>query len=51
MDVPLIVILPGLIGLAVLPKTGAESALQPGQHSYNEVLPLMLERYYYCGPA
>jgi len=50
MAVPLIVILPGLIGLAVLPeKLVPESALQPGQHSYNDVLPLMLARY--CGPV
>jgi len=48
--VPLIVILPGLIGLAVLPdKLVPESAVQPGQHSYNDVLPLMLARY--CGPG
>src|SRR6202008_4208228 len=38
------------IGLAVLPdKLVPESALQPGQHSYNDVLPLMLARY--CGPG
>src|SRR5258707_1291877 len=50
MAVPLIVILPGLIGLAVLnERLVPESALQPGQHSYNEVLPLMLARY--CGPG
>ena len=50
MAVPLIVILPGLIGLAVLPdKLVPESAVQPGQHSYNDVLPLMLARY--CGPG
>jgi solute:Na+ symporter, SSS family len=50
MAVPLIVILPGLIGLAVLPEQLVpESALQPGQHSYNDVLPLMLARY--CGPG
>src|SRR6266849_5553157 len=50
MAVPLIVILPGLIGLAVLPeKLVPESALQPGQHSFNDVLPLMLARY--CGPG
>jgi SSS family solute:Na+ symporter len=50
MAVPMIVILPGLIGLAVLPdKLVPESALQPGQHSYNDVLPLMLARY--CGPG
>jgi len=50
MAVPLIVILPGLIGLAVLKeKLVPESALLPGQHSYNDVLPLMLARY--CGPG
>jgi len=50
MAVPFIVILPGLLGLAVLPfKLLPESAVGPGQHSYNEVLPLMLARY--CGPG
>src|SRR5450432_260586 len=50
MAVPLIVILPGLLGLAVLPeKLGPEGSLLPGQHSYNEVLPLMLARY--MGPG
>jgi SSS family solute:Na+ symporter len=50
MAVPFIVILPGLLALAVLPfKLVPESALGPGQHSYNEVLPLMLARY--CGPG
>ena len=50
MVVPLIVILPGLLGLAVLPyHLVPESAMQPGLHSYNEVLPLMLARY--CGPG
>jgi solute:Na+ symporter, SSS family len=50
MVVPLIVILPGLLGLAVLPfKLVPESAMQPGLHSYNEVLPLMLARY--AGPG
>jgi len=50
MIVPLIVIVPGLLALAVLPfKLVPESALQPGLHSYNEVLPLMLARY--CGPG
>ena len=50
MCVPFIVILPGLLGLAVLPEhlVGANE-LQAGQHSYNEVLPLMLARY--CGPG
>ena len=42
MAVPLIVILPGLLGRAVLPiHLVPASALQAGQHSYNEVLPLM----------
>src|SRR5258705_12167207 len=51
MAVPLIVILPGLIGLAVLPvKLVPESvAAVTGGHSYNDVLPLMLARY--CGPG
>jgi SSS family solute:Na+ symporter len=52
MCVPFIVILPGLLGLAVLPKgwlvgENAINALHP--HSYNEVLPIMLARY--CGPG
>ena len=50
MGVPFIVILPGLLGLAVLPfHLVPESAAQAGQHSYNEVLPLMLARY--LGPG
>ncbi len=50
MVVPVIVILPGLLALAVLPyKLVPESAAGPGMHSYNEVLPLMLARY--CGPG
>jgi SSS family solute:Na+ symporter len=50
MAVPLIVILPGVLALAVLPeKLVPESAMQAGQHSYNEVLPLMLARY--MGPG
>jgi SSS family solute:Na+ symporter len=50
MAVPLIVILPGLLGLALLPEhLVPESSVQPGQHSYNEVLPLMLARYF--GPG
>jgi len=51
MAVPLIVILPGLLGLAVLPMHLVPNAphLAPGQHSYDEVLPLMLVRY--CGPG
>jgi SSS family solute:Na+ symporter len=50
MAVPFIVILPGLLGLALLSyKLVPESAMGPGLHSYNEVLPLMLARY--CGPG
>lgn len=51
MMVPFIVILPGLLGLAVLPDklTGEAQAIATGGHSYNEVLPLMLARY--CGPG
>jgi solute:Na+ symporter, SSS family len=51
MMVPLIVILPGLLGLAVLPVklTGETAAVATEGHSYNEVLPLMLARY--CGPG
>jgi len=51
MCVPFIVILPGLIGWAVLPfkLTGEDVAVATGGHSYNEVLPLMLARY--CGPG
>ncbi len=50
MMMPLIVILPGLLAIAVLPfKLVPETAVQPGQYSYNEVLPLMLARY--CGPG
>ncbi len=60
MCVPFIVILPGLLGLAVLDMPGhhylvgedvAAEALKQGTvlHSYNEVLPIMLARY--CGPG
>jgi SSS family solute:Na+ symporter len=51
MMVPFIVVLPGLLGLALLPeKLVPESvAALAGGHSYNEVLPLMLARY--CGPG
>jgi solute:Na+ symporter, SSS family len=51
MFVPFIVILPGLLGLAVLPMklTGEAAAVASHGHSYNEVLPLMLARY--CGPG
>ena len=52
MLIPVIVILPGLLGLALLdfelmPSTLAE--ITPGGHSYDEVLPLMMARYF--GPG
>ncbi len=50
MAVPFIVILPGLLALSVLPyHLVPQDRMRPGQHSYNEVLPLMLARY--CGPG
>ncbi|GIU75129.1 MAG: SSS sodium solute transporter [Bryobacteraceae bacterium] len=51
MMVPFIVILPGLLGLAVLPirLQPEDVAVSAGGHSYNEVLPLMLARY--AGPG
>ncbi len=50
MLVPAIVILPGLLGIAVLPfKLVPANTVGMGLHSYNEVLPLMLARY--CGPG
>jgi SSS family solute:Na+ symporter len=50
MAVPFIVILPGLIGIAVLPGLVPQSqAIATGGHSYNEVLPLLLARY--LGPG
>ncbi len=63
MMVPFIVILPGLLGLALLrdPHTGSLLRLVPGDlawseagraqglHGFDEVLPLMLARY--CGPG
>ncbi|HTD56644.1 MAG TPA: sodium:solute symporter family protein [Silvibacterium sp.] len=51
MAVPFIVILPGLLALVVLPYhlVPQNLAVATGQHSYNEVLPLMLVRY--CGPG
>jgi SSS family solute:Na+ symporter len=51
MFVPIIVILPGLLGLAVLPErlVPESVAAVTGAHSYNDVLPLMLARY--CGPG
>lgn len=50
MAVPLIVILPGLLGRAVLPfHLYPGNQVQPGQFKYDDVLPLMLARY--CGPG
>ncbi|HEX3662559.1 MAG TPA: sodium:solute symporter family protein [Acidobacteriaceae bacterium] len=51
MMVPFIVVLPGLLALSVLPfhLVPQDVAVVTGQHSYNEVLPLMLVRY--CGPG
>jgi solute:Na+ symporter, SSS family len=51
MAVPLIVIVPGLLGRAVLPMhlVPASEALSSGQYKYDDVLPLMLARY--CGPG
>jgi SSS family solute:Na+ symporter len=56
MAVPLIVILPGLLALAVLKNPDGsimhlvpENLATAGQHTYNQVLPLMLIRY--CGPG
>ena len=48
--IPFIVILPGLLGLAVLPEHLVAASQATGNlHTYNEVLPLMLARY--CGPG
>jgi solute:Na+ symporter, SSS family len=51
MFVPFIVILPGLLGLGLLPErlVPESVAAATGGHSYNDVLPLMLARY--CGPG
>jgi SSS family solute:Na+ symporter len=58
MAVPLIVIIPGLLALAVLKNADGSlmhlvpadvAAAHPGMHAYDEVLPLMLVRY--CGPG
>ena len=58
MAVPFIVILPGLLGLAVLTDrsghlmrlvAASSVAAKNGAPTYNEVLPLMLARY--CGPG
>ena len=50
MAVPFIVILPGLLGLALLPMhLVPTNQMGPGQYSYNEVLPLMMKHYF--GPG
>lgn len=55
MMVPFIVILPGLIGVAVFAGENggiglvSEAVAGPNQHTYNEVLPLLLVRY--AGPG
>ena len=51
MIVPLVVILPGLLGRAVLPMNlvGEAEAIATGGHSYNEVMPLIMARY--LGPG
>jgi SSS family solute:Na+ symporter len=49
MALPFIVILPGLLGLAVLPMKLLPANVAHGAPSYNDVLPLMLARY--CGPG
>ena len=57
MAVPLIVIVPGLIALGLHNADGSmmyhlvptDVAARTGQHSYDQVLPLMLIRY--CGPG
>src|SRR5699024_7665837 len=50
MLLPFIVVLPGLLGLVVLPDlVGQSEAAATGASSYNEVLPLMMARY--LGPG
>src|SRR5271157_4576004 len=50
MMVPFIVILPGLLGLGLLDMTlYPEDQTPAGGHSYNEVLPIMMGRYF--GPG
>jgi SSS family solute:Na+ symporter len=54
MLVPLIVTIPGLLGLALLSKDGIKllpenEAVMTGGNSYNDVLPLMMARY--LGPG
>jgi len=51
MMLPAVVILPGLLGRAVLPMrlVGESEAFPTGAHSFNEVMPLMMARY--LGPG
>ena len=49
MAIPFIVILPGLIGFAVLPGLLPESPDISATQSYNAVLPLMMKRYFAPG--
>ncbi len=49
MALPFIVILPGLLGLAVLPFKLLPADVANGAPNYNDVLPLMFARY--CGPG
>ena len=51
MMVPFIVIVPGLLGLGLLDMklVGEAEAVRTGAHSFNEVLPLMMARYF--GPG
>ena len=47
--VPLIVILPGLLGFALIPGLQPESPEISASQSYNAVLPLMMKRYFAPG--
>ena len=51
MMLPAVVILPGLLGLAILPMrlVPESEAVLTGAHSFNEVMPLMMARY--LGPG
>ena len=55
MAIPIIVVLPGLIGLGIFMRNGSpihlvpETAARVGDYTYNDVLPLLLIRY--AGPG
>jgi solute:Na+ symporter, SSS family len=55
MAIPIIVVLPGLLGLGIFMQHGSaihlvsESMARAGDHTYNDVLPLLLIRY--AGPG